>query len=440
MPTKYAVRVSAITAAVIAGVATDAWAGTRIDYTIDMGVENNDNVAYTAFDPIAQRYLRAGLGFSVTESSSTLQMNLIGRADYRDYHDVFSSTLDGQLGGQLDWAVVPERLLITAENSLSLQPVDALSADSPGNRQQVNVFALGPTLLFNMPSGMRGRAELRFIDDQAQISNQYNSHQVAAALRAIKEFSPVTRLSANVQMQQVNFDHNTIARDYNRYDMFGRISRSLAHFELGADLGYSHVDYQRGEKSRTDPLMQVDVNWHPTANSQFTLNASDQFSDTATDALRSLEAPIGETPVVVPQRVQIGNAVINGSPYVMRSAGLGYTYTGPRLHFAISPYVQKRHYTDSDLFDQKGQGGSINLEWTIRPPLKLATYAVRDKLDYTMLDRQDQVQRVGAQLHYRWTRHLGVNLQWERYKRESSAPGQNITQNMVYLNISYSNH
>jgi hypothetical protein len=438
MSTKYNVRVSVIAAAVMAGATGNAMAATRVDYSFDVGVENNDNVAYTLLDPVTQRYLRAGFGFSITESSSTLHLNLIGRGDYRDYHGMYTGTLDGQLGGQLDWAVVPNRLLLTVENNLSLQPVDALSADSPGNRQQVNVFGLGPTLLFDMPSAIRGRAELRFVDNQAQVSSQYNSQQVAAAVRAIKELSPATRVSANVQMQQVNFDDKTAARDYDRYDLFARISRSLAHFELGADLGYSHMSYSRGE-SRTDPLLQLDAQWRPTASSQLTLSAADQFSDTATDALRGLEAPVGQTTVVVPQQVHIGNAIINGSPYVMRSATLGYSYTGPRLHFAVSPYVQKQHYTDPGLFDQKGQGGSINLQWKIRPSLTLAASAIRDKVDYTALDRQDQTQRIGAQLHYRWTRHLGANLQWERYQRQSSAPGQNITQHMVYLNISYSN-
>lgn len=442
MPIKY-VRASVITAAALAGAATDAWAA-RVDYTVDVGVEDNDNVTYAAIDPIAQRYLRAGLGFAITENVSALQMSLTGRAEYRDYRDdVFGNTVNGELAGRLNWVALPDRLFFTVEDSLAVQPVNVLAADAPGNRQQVNVFALGPTLLFNMPASMQGRAELRYVNSDAEVTDEFNSQHVALALRAIRELSPTSRLSMNGQVQRVDFDNDIVARDYNRYDLFARYSRSLAHFELGADFGYSHIDYRRGE-SRSDPLLRLDAEWNPTPSSQFTAAVASQFSDTATDALRGVEAgaPSGEpadTPVEVPDQVLTGDAVVNASPYEVRSADLGYAYTGPRLHFAISPYLLKRNYVDSDEFDQKGHGGRFDLEWTIRPQLTLGTYATHESLEYTVLEREDKTLRLGALLRYRWTRHLGVNLQWERYKRESTEPGQDVEQNIVYLSLSYSN-
>ena len=74
MPMKY-VGASVITAATLAGISADAWAA-RVDYTVDLGVEDNDNVTLAPFDPIQQRYLRAGLGFTVTENLSALQLSL----------------------------------------------------------------------------------------------------------------------------------------------------------------------------------------------------------------------------------------------------------------------------------------------------------------------------------------------------------------------------
>lgn len=441
MPNKY-IRASVITAAALAGSATDAWA-TRVDYTIDVGVEDNDNVTYTAIDPIAQRYLRAGLGFAITQDVSALQMSLTGRAEYRNYQDdAFGSTVDGQLAGLVNWVALPDRLFVTAEDSLSVQPVNVLAPDAPGNRQQVNVFSLGPTLLFSMPAAMQGRAELRYVDNDAEITDEFNSQHVSLALRAIKELSQTSRLSMNAQVQQVDFDNDIVARDYDRYDLFARYSRSLAHFELGADFGYSRIDYRRGE-SRSDPLLRLDAEWNPSQNSQFTASASSQFSDTATDALRGVEAgsPSGasDTPAEVPGQILTGDAVVNASPYEVRSLDLGYAYTGTRLHFAIAPYVQKRNYVDSDEFDQKSRGGRFDLEWVARPQLTLGLYATHDNLDYTVLDREEKTSRLGATLRYRWTRHLGLNLQWERYKRESSEPGQDLEQNIVYLSVSYTN-
>ena len=434
MPMKY-VGASVITAATLAGISADAWAA-RVDYTVDLGVEDNNNVTLAPFDPIQQRYLRAGLGFTVTENLSALQLSLGGRVEYRDYEDdVFKDTVDGTLNGRMNWIAIPERLFFTVEDNLSVQPVNALAPDAPRNRQQVNVFSLGPTLLFNWSQALRGQAELRYVNSDAEITDEFNSQRIAAALRAIKEFSATSRMSANFQAQRVDFDNDVVARDYNRYDLFARYSRTLAHFELGADVGYSRIDYRRGE-SRSDPLIRLDAEWNPTSRSQFTAAVASQFSDTATDALRGIDADAAPT---VPEHVLTGDAIVNASPYEVRSLDLGYQFTSTRTNFSISPYVQKRNYVDSDEFDQKNRGARFDLHWLVRQSLTLGTYATHEKLEYTVLNREDKTTRLGATLRYEWSRHWSLGLLWERYKRESTDIGQDVSQNIVYLSVSYTN-
>lgn len=436
MAMKY-VRASVITAATLAGLSGQAMAA-RVDYTVDLGVEDNDNVTLAPFDPIQQRYLRAGLGFTVTENVSALQMNLDGRVEYRDYQDnVFTDTVDGTLSGRVNWIAIPERLFITAEDNLSVQPVDALAPDAPGNRQQVNVFSVGPTLLFSMPAALHGQAELRYINSSAEVTDEFNSNRIAGAVRVIKDLSATSRLSANVQAQRVDFDDDVFGRDYNRYDIFARYSRTLAHFELGADLGYSRLDYRSGDDNRSEPLIRLDAEWNPTTQSSFNIMLSSQFSDTATDALRGVA---GETaPNTVPENVLTGDAVVNASPYEVRSLDLGYTFTGTRVNFSVTPYLQKRNYTDSDEFDQKSKGARMDLHWIVRQFLTLSTYATYEKLDYTTLERQDTTSRIGATISYQWAPRWSVSLQGERYKRESTDVGQDVSQTLIYLSVSYSN-
>ena len=73
-------RISLIAAAVLATLPGHAQAA-RVDYTVDLGMERNSNVTMAPVDPIEQRYLRAGVGFSITEGVSALQLNLDGRAE-----------------------------------------------------------------------------------------------------------------------------------------------------------------------------------------------------------------------------------------------------------------------------------------------------------------------------------------------------------------------
>src|SRR5688572_13068488 len=252
------VHASVVTAATLAGVSATASAA-RVHYTIDVGVEQNDNVTLSTTDPIDQRYLRGGLGFTVTENTSSLQASVDGRVEYRDYEDdIFTDTVDGTLAGRVNWIAIPQRLFFSAEDSLSVQPVDALAPDAPGNRQQVNVFSAGPTLLLAWSPSLHGQAELRYVHSDAEVTDEFNSQRLAAALRMIKELTPTSRVTFNVQGQRVDFDDDIVARDYDRYDLYARYVRTLAHFELGADLGYSRISYrQGGSGTRSEPLIRA---------------------------------------------------------------------------------------------------------------------------------------------------------------------------------------
>ncbi len=426
-------RISALAASVLAAFSGHAFAA-RVDYTVDLGMERNSNVTMAPSDPIEQRYLRAGLGFSVTENISALQLNLDARAEYRDYEDdIFADTVDGTLSGRMNWVAIPERLFFLVEDNLTVQPVDSLVPDGPGNRQQVNVFSAGPTLLFNWTSSLHGQAELRYVNSDAEVTEEFNSQRIAAAVRTIKELAPTSRVSLNVQAQRVDFDDDIVARDYNRYDIYGRYVRELANFQLGADLGYSRIDYRQGE-SRSEPLLRADAEWTLSPRSQLTAVISSQFSDTATDALAGIQSES-----TVPANVLTGDAVVNASPYEVRGLDLGYSFTGTRLNLSLTPYVQKRDYVDSDEFDQKTRGSRFDLHWLMRRGLSLGGYATWERLDYTQLGREDKTTRVGASLEYQWVRRWSVRLHAERYKRDSTEVAQDVAQNIVYLSVAYSN-
>src|SRR5690606_10713367 len=158
--------------------ATPAPAGAaRVDYVVDAGVEHDDNVRLAAGDEDAQRILRAGLGFLVTQEGSTVQAYVAGRLDYRDFEGGVDDGVEGVLSGTLDWVLVPHRLSFTVRDELELQAVDRFAADSPDNRQQVNVFSAGPNLMFDIGRTLRGRVEARYIDSDAEVTEAFNSQR-----------------------------------------------------------------------------------------------------------------------------------------------------------------------------------------------------------------------------------------------------------------------
>lgn len=426
------IGLSAIAAAVLAGMPGVASA-VRLNYVIDAGVERNDNVGLSTTDPITQNILRAGLGFTLSENTSTIQAEISGRADYYNYPDTFADRTDGTMTAFFNWVAIPERLHFVVEDNLTVQPISTLVPDAPGNRQQLNVLSLGPTLLFRWTQNLHGAVDLRYINSDAEVTEEFDSQRLNLGLRTIRELGPTSRISFNLLGQTVDFDNDLVARDYDRADAFARYERDLANFDLRLDLGWSQLDYDDGE-SDSNPLIRTDLGWNPSARSRYTLTAWSQFSDVATDVMTTL-TPGAEIPV----RLPIGDVVVSSSQYEERRIALSYEFTGERTTFSVAPYVYEARYVDSSEFDQDGDGVRLDFTRRLRPTVHFNAYAVLDRIDYLTRDREDKTRRYGLGLQKDWTRRWSSRLEWARYERDISIPGLDTDQNSVYLSVTYAN-
>lgn len=425
--------------AVAAGAAPNAALALRVDYIVDLAIERNDNLLLTPTDPIAITLLRPGLGFEIVHDTSVLQARVTGRTEYRRYgDDRFDDSVDATLVGRVNWVAIPERLSFSVVDNLTLQPVDTLAPDSPGNRQQVNVLSAGPTLSFEWGDGWRGVGELRHIRSEAEITDEFNSERNEIALRAIKRLSPTSRLAFNVQHQRVDFERDTVARDYTRSELFVRWSRTLNRVDLAVDAGYSRLRYRSPlpgfADARSDPMLRTSLTWRPSDLHRFEASFTSQFSDVAADSLAEIGEDAGP-----PTGVAAGDTVVNASPYLERRLDAEYTWTAARWTVNVSPYLDRIRYEDTDQFDQNGYGTGFEASWRARRNLMLGVSAALDHNEYIRLSREDETRRYGVFARLDWTRNWSAMLNLGRYERGSTASGQDAAQNVFNLTFSYSN-
>lgn len=425
--------------AVAAGAAPNAALALRVDYIVDLAIERNDNLLVTPADPIAITLLRPGLGFEIVHDTSVLQARVTGRTEYRRYgDDRFNDSVDATLVGRVNWVAIPERLSFAVVDTLTLQPVDTLVPDAPGNRQQVNVLSAGPTLSFEWGDGWRGVGELRYIRSEAEISDEFNSGRNEIALRAIKRLSPTSRLAFNAQHQRVDFERDTVARDYTRSELFVRWSRTLNRVDMAVDAGYSRLVYRRSlpgfADARSDPMLRTSLTWRPSDLHRFEASLGSQFSDVAADSLAAIGEDAGP-----PAGVVAGDTVVNASPYLERRLETGYTWTSTRWTVNVSPYLDRIRYEDTDQFDQNGYGSGFEASWRARRNLILGVSAALDHNEYIRLARADETRRYGVFARLDWTRHWSAMLNLGRYERSSTASGQDAAQNVFNLTFIYGN-
>ena len=408
----------------------------QIDYSLDGGIEKNDNVALTSANPLDRTIFRTGLGFFINENTSTIQATFGGRIDYRDYRDShLHNRTEGELAGRFNWSAIPQRLDFTVEDSLGIEPIDTLAPDSPGNRQQVNVVSAGPTLLFRMGATLRGQAEFRFINSDAEVNDTFNSNRSAVAFRAIKDFDTTSLASFNFQGQRVDFEHEGLARNYDLEEAYLGYSSKQRLLEFGIDAGYSRLHYRDGAGgSASEPLLRGNLRWKVSPESQVDFSASTRLTDSASAMLREL-TPGSD----IPADVLIGNAQITSSAFKSKTLDLGYSYSGVRLTFAVSGYRESRDYLDASVQSQRNEGASLNAAWRLSRTLTLDAHASSDTTDYRDTDRRDKTRYGGVGLQQDWSRHWSTRLEYSHYERTSNVPGQDVSQNVVYLSATYKN-
>lgn len=422
----------AITAALLAAISGNTHAA-RVDYAIDAGIENNDNVLMTANNPVEQQIWRTGIGFRATETNSTIQASVDGRVDYRAFQDnLYSDTVEGVLDGRLSWMMIPDRLSFTVDDILELEATDRFAADSPGNRQQVNILSVGPNLFFNIGGTMRGQLEARYIDTYAEVTPEFNSQRWGLALRAVKDLAPNSLLSFNAQIQDVDFDDDVVAQDYKRNDLYARYERTFPNVDVAIDLGYSQLVYRQMD-NRTNPLVRGRLAWRASERSSLVLLASDQFTDAANTAI----SDVGGT--AIPDQVLIGGETLTAAVYEEQRVALGYTYDGPRMALIVDPYARRIIYDDMLHDDEDGHGVRIGFDYRLRPTMTLSSYVDFERIDYDQIDRTDYTLHLGLTLDKQWSRHWSTALSYYRYDRTSPVAVAEAEQNIWYLRFIYRN-
>lgn len=426
-------KVALLLTALAAAIASGSAHAFRVDYQVDLGVERNDNLFFTPDNKVRTTILRPGLGFVLTEESSTWQAEFSGRAEYLHYQEGgYDDNFEGVLAGRLNWVAIPERLHFTLEDNLSVQPVDVLRPDVPDNRQQINVLSVGPTLFFDIGRTLKGAASVRYINSRAEVTDEFNSDRLDMALSATKEFSTTTQVSGHIQAQRVDFEDDTAARDFDRSNIFGRYTRTLASFDVAVDAGLSRISF-RGGDSRSSPLFRVQGTWRPTSRHALGLSAASEYSDSAIDALGGIGPGTSVRGGVV-----VGDSVVSGSPFKERSLEATYDYNTTRANLMVASYYNQLRYVETSDFDQNNYGIRGEFNWQLRPRFEVGVFGSYGQVSYERLDRKDKSVEVGLQAGYAWGQHLSSHLRFTRYDRILSV-GQDTRQNVLEFVIAYRN-
>lgn len=411
----------------------------QFEYSLRAGINHTDNIGLTQEDPISQTALAPGFAFTLQQQGSTLQANVVGNLEYRDYlGGAFDNQTLTQLAGEANWTMLPERLDFSVMDYAGVQPLSSFSSNAPDNQQQTNVLTLGPTLRFRLNATLRGQAELRYTNSRASKTKDFNSSRGKAALRLFKDLSPNAWLSANAETERVTFDNEASGSAYERTQLFASSATHSNQVDVDASLGWSRLSFDDAASVDT-PLARLRLAWRMTPSSTLALRIARQYADAAEDLIAQVGQNIGApgSPAPMPSSINTGNAVINSQIYIERRLEAIYSYDGSRFAWQVAPLYRKFDYVNDSSFNQRGRGGSASLGYRVRPQTTLSAFADTESLRYESRARTDRTTNLGIALIDQRTEHWSWTASLTRYLRHSSVADASYHANVIYLGLTY---
>lgn len=408
------------------------------DWAVGMGYEHTDNIGRTSLDPTGQDVLRPTLNFTYSQSGSSVQAQVAGVVQYADYlQNYYGNEVFGQLSGQMNWVLSPQRLNFDVEDYASVQPVSTRLSNAPSNLQQLNVLIAGPTLTFRIGDALQGETDLRYINTSASKTKDYDSQRGMGAFRIIRNISATDILSGNLEATHVDFDNvntSTGTNNYDKYSAYLRYQRVLTHINFNVAVGGSRIDFSHGLSNHSGALVLASATWNLSPRNALTMGATSEITDSTSNLA---QPPNLSTFDLTNPNIQVGSSVI--SPAVFRQTGLtfGYAYQDSRLTFTLASYdARLRQLIGNDL-SRNVYGASIGATYLIRPLLTFGVGANYQVTEYLIDHSRDRDPAYTVFLSRQLTPHWSWNVTLNHNSRLATAPGFGYHENQVLFTLYY---
>ena len=413
---------------VVAGMLLWPSAVTALDTAWELGVsqEHSDNIQRNPEGQEVADVVRTGsLGAQLRADRAYLEGDAEVRVDYIHYREgTFNDEVRGQGSADLTWHISPERFSWQLQERLAVVEERSTEPLSPANRQQVNVLSTGPDYRLRLGGNRFLEAGARYTDLRYSQSDT-DSQRVGVQLQLGYRPSPVLENRLILDMTRTHFPLRASTRDYDRQDLYGRVTLRGATTRTIADLGVTGIQRAAGDDI-AGGLARLAWERDLTAVTQLRVNLAGEYSNTASDLLGRPEEPVRD-PAAVESAADV---------FFARRGDIGIRHETPRGSLALDLLVEDREYEEAPL-DQLRTQASLILGVVAGPRSRLELFGYHASYDYDATERRDVDREGGLRLRYRLRRSLEVRLEGARAERVTNGDTGEYQENRALLELSY---
>lgn len=417
-----------------------------LSWTLEAGVEQASNINRSEDNPISQTLLVPRYTVTFDQSGTTLQAHAVGQIEYLNYlQGDFNNRVLGALAGSLNWDIVPQRLALSVLDASTVQSVDILTSNAPGNLQQVNVFSIGPVLSFRMSGTWHGQLEAHYINTLASRSKGFNTQRELGAFRLIDDLNATDQISGNVEAEHVHLENpellaGSIGDGYDRYEAYLHYLSHIKAVTLDLTLGESRYNFDSSAIADEDEVLaRARLDWQVDLHNSISIGGARQMADAAANMLLYPDQLLAVRDMGGADLVGlgVGNAAVTADVFHERMLDADYTWAGDRLRVSAGPYYRRLNYIGDPTLNRNERGAGLDLTWRMTPVMTLGFRAGVVRAEYTSLDRRDTSYALGPNLTDQLTPHWSWRAELVHSHRNSTEVGGGFNDNAAFFVLSY---
>ncbi len=324
----------------------------------------SDNIARTEGSSRGS-YDGVGVLLDLSHQSVRFDSSLNTNLELRRYSDdlIHNETV-GTLEGQMDVAIVPERVSWLLLDTYGQGQTDAFAATGPTNRESINVFTTGPQL--DLPLGARfvlsagGMYSSRRYDESASLDSDAEIYEFGL----FRQTSQTTRFGLLLTANDIEYDvAGALSYDIDRTSL--NYERSFATGGVSLAVGTNEITILG--QSTDEPLFNFAWNRELATRSTLRVEAAREFSDTGTDLRTDVsQAPVGGD----------ASTLVSASPFEQERVFVSYSLAGTRTDVNVSLGTAEDKYLGGVL-DNDNTTTRVSLQRAVTPRLRFGVELYR---------------------------------------------------------------
>ena len=230
---------------VLASMVTSSMAvSAEIETAFEVGVGHSNNIGLGSDVTLDENIGLLGVRLGLVHESNRIEAAIRSNFEYYYYEsEIFDDEIVGGLDAFIDVALVEERLRWLVQDNWGQQLLDPFLPARPDNREVINFFNTGPTLL--LPVGRRHQVTIGALYSNINYeTSPFDSEGVSGTLQFGREMPNDSMFSLNAAVDRTEFNNDGFSADFDRLEYFARFEITEGRNLVELDLGYTELDFE----------------------------------------------------------------------------------------------------------------------------------------------------------------------------------------------------